>query len=101
MHGCDIIYIKGPDLRHRLGIRMLLRREDRQALLCRMKFIISRGWIYANYPDNNSDHVTIYPCNRIVLLVSLSIFLVCVEYNANVHGEKEIISLSPISCDVY
>ena len=80
MHGCDIIYIKGPDLRHRLGIRMLLRREDRQALLCRMKFIISRGWIYANYPDNNSDHarsilviVSCYSCLSLSFLSALNI----------------------------
>lgn len=105
MHGCDIIYIKGPDLRHRLGIRMLLYASSwRQAgalvaRLCRMKFIISRGWLYANYPDNNSDHA-IYPCNRIVLL---SIFLVSLNIigHANVRGEEEIISLSPISCNVY
>lgn len=112
MHGCDIIYIKGPDLRHRLGIRMLLYASSwRQAgalvaRLCRMKFIISRGWLYANYPDNNSDHA-IYPCNRIVLLVSLSlslsVFLVSLNIigHANVRGEEEIISLLPISCNVY
>lgn len=69
------------------------------ARLFRMKFIISRGWLYANYPDNNSDHA-IYPCNRIVLL---SIFLVSLNIigHANVRGEEEIISLSPISCNVY
>lgn len=42
----------------------------------------------------------IYPCNRIVLL---SIFLVSLNIigHANVRGEEEIISLSPISCNVY
>lgn len=73
-----------------------------------MKFIISRGWFYANYLDNNSDHA-MYPCNRIVLLVylslslSLSIFLVSLNIidHVNIRDEEEIISLSPISRNVY
>lgn len=88
-------WFKAPPRDENVGVC----REDRQARLCRMKFIISRGWLYANYPDNNSDHVSL---QCIVLLVSLFLVSLNIIGRANVRGsEEEIISLSSISCNVY